>query len=140
MLLRVWPVSGFAAAIHSPGGSTLKGCFMKCKQAFWKVSPVLLVAFVAAGCAARSAVGSDPRSQDQRITEEVLRIISEKKDVVGEDLQVETRDGVVVISGVQTEDAPVGELLMRIARVRGVLEVVNRIRILRGRERDRGGG
>ncbi len=114
---------------------------MKRKQAFWKVFLVLVVAFVAGGCAARSAVGSDPRSQDQRITEEVLRIISEKNDMVGEDLQVETRDGVVVISGVQPEDAPLGELLLRIGRVRGVTEVVNRVRILRGASaRARGDG
>lgn len=85
----------------------------------------------AGGCAAGPAVDSAPRSPDQRITDEVLRIIDDKEGIVGEDLQVETRDGVVVVSGVQLEDAPVGELLMRIARVRGVTEVVNRIRILR---------
>ncbi len=98
-----------------------------------EVCLALVVALAAAGCAARSAVDSEPVSQDQRITEEVLRILGDEEGIVGEDLQVEVRDGVVVISGVQAEGAPVGEVLMRIARVRGVTEVVNRIRILRAR-------
>lgn len=113
----------------------MTGCLRKRDQASQTVCLALVVALSAGGCAARSGVDSDPRSQDQRITEEVLRIIGDKAGIVGEDLQVETRDGVVVISGVQPGGAPVGELLMRITRVRGVTEVVNRIRILRrGRE------
>jgi hypothetical protein len=84
------------------------------------------------GCAARHGAPVDPLAEDRRITVEVLRIIAENDELVAEDLRVETRDGVVVISGVQPDLEGIGRLLERAARVRGVTEVVNRIRILRG--------
>ena len=84
------------------------------------------------GCAARNGAPVDPLAEDRRITVEVLRIIAENDELVAEDLRVETRDGVVVISGVQPDLEGIGRLLQRASRVRGVTEVVNRIRILRG--------
>ena len=84
------------------------------------------------GCAARHGAPVDPLAEDRRITVEVLRIIAENDELVAEDLRVETRDGVVVISGVQPDLEGIGRLLQRASRVRGVTEVVNRIRILRG--------
>jgi len=84
------------------------------------------------GCAARHGAPVDPLAEDRRITVEVLRIIAENDELVAEDLRVETRDGVVVISGVQPDLEGIGRLLQRASRVPGVTEVVNRIRILRG--------
>ena len=109
----------------------IHGLFMKRTKACSKLLLALAVSLAAGGCAARSALDAEPLSPDERITAEVLRIIAEEEEVVGEDLHIETRDGVVVISGVQPEGAPLGELLRRISRVRDVAEVVNRVRILR---------
>jgi len=91
---------------------------------------VLLLAPLQTGCAARTGE-IDGVSEDQRITAEVQRILVEDEHIVAEDLEVETSAGVVVITGVQTDLEAVSELLSRVARVRGVAEVVNRIRILR---------
>ncbi len=83
------------------------------------------------GCAAGPRIDEDPGAEDRRITEEVLRILADNDDIVADDIEVETRDGVVVLSGFQADLEPVSDLLRRVARVRGVTEVVNRIRILR---------
>jgi osmotically-inducible protein OsmY len=91
----------------------------------------LVLASIGAACAARSPEANDPFAQDERITTEVRRILDEDEDIVAEDLLVETRGGVVVISGVQSELEAVRDMLQRVARVRGVTEVVNRIRIIR---------
>lgn len=91
---------------------------------------VLLLAPWTTGCAAHAG-GIDGVSEDQRINAEVQRLLVEDEDIVAEDLQVETTAGVVVITGVQTDVEAVSEMLGRVARVRGVAEVVNRIRILR---------
>jgi osmotically-inducible protein OsmY len=96
------------------------------------IAATVALVLLAGGCAARRGGPVDPLAEDRRITAEVLEIIAENDDLVAEDLHVETRDGVVVISGVQPDLEGVGRLLERAARVRGVTEVVNRIRILRG--------
>lgn len=93
----------------------------------------LPVALLAGACAGRSGGVGEPLSEQERITAEVWRIIADQEGLVAEDLDVETDGGVVVISGVQPELEPVSDLLRRVARVRGVTEVVNRIRIVRGR-------
>ena len=58
--------------------------------------------------------------------------------IVGADLRVESRQGVVIVSGVQESVEHLGELFRSIARVRGVEEVVNRVRILRSAQEDLG--
>ena len=83
------------------------------------------------GCAARSGLETDPEARDRQINAEVLRVIGELDGVIIEDVRVETRDGVVVLSGVQPSPESVRDILQRVARVRGVTEVVNRIRIVR---------
>ena len=94
---------------------------------------VLVSLLLAVGCATRGGVDGNPVSEDQRITAEVLRILEEDDDMVSADLRVETRDGVVVLSGVQSSLEQVREMLKKVSRVRGVREVVNRVRIVRGR-------
>ena len=106
-------------------------CWSAGNKVFGLVIVGLAVALAGAGCAARSAPGGEPLSEDQRITAEVVRILAEEEDIVNEDLEVETHNGVVVVSGVQADLEAVSEVLRRIARVKGVTEVVNRIRILR---------
>ncbi len=96
------------------------------------MAAILVVsAALATGCAVRVGPDGEPLSEDQRITAEVIRIVEDVEGIVGDDLRVETRDGVVVLSGVQPALEPVSALLRRTSRVRGVVEVVNRIRILR---------
>jgi len=100
----------------------------------WRLSAALalLLPLLAAGCAARAGDTGAAPSEDERITAEVMRILADEEDIVAADLEVETRAGVVVLTGVQEEPEAVRELLQRVARVRGVSEVVNRIRIVRG--------
>ncbi len=96
------------------------------------MAAILVVsAALATGCAVRVGPDGEPLSEDQRITAEVIRIVEDVEGIVGDDLRVETRDGVVVLSGVQPALEPVSALLRRTSRVRGVVEVVNRIRIIR---------
>ena len=92
---------------------------------------LVVSATLATGCAARVGPDGEPLSADQRITAAAISIVEDEEGIVGDDLRVETRDGVVVVSGVQSELEPVSALLRRISRVRGVVEVVNRIRIIR---------
>lgn len=94
---------------------------------------VLVSLLLAVGCTARVGVDGNPLSEDQRITADALRMIEEDDDIVGADLRIETRDGVVVVSGVQSSLDQVRELLRKVSRVRGVREVVNRVRIVSGR-------
>lgn len=96
-----------------------------------RVAILVVSATMATGCAARVGPDGEPLSGDQRITAEVISIVEDEEGIVSDDLRVETRDGVVVVSGVQSELEPVSALLRRISRVRGVVEVVNRIRIIR---------
>jgi osmotically-inducible protein OsmY len=95
------------------------------------VACLLLSLTLAGGCAAGPEVETDPGSEDRRITEEVHRILTDEEDIVAADIAVRTTDGVVVLSGVQSELAPISDVLRRVARIRGVAEVVNQIRILR---------
>ena len=84
-----------------------------------------------AGCVARASLEERLVAEDQRITAEVIRIIEDEKGIITADLRVETREGVVVLYGVQSELEPISAVLRRISRVRGVVEVINRIRIIR---------
>jgi osmotically-inducible protein OsmY len=92
---------------------------------------VALLAAASAGCASRSNVDTDPAAIDRGITAEVLRVAGEIEGVAIADLRVETRGGVVVLSGVQPTLDAVREILGRVTRIRGVTEVVNRIRVVR---------
>ncbi len=92
---------------------------------------VVFVLGLATGCAGGPDIETEPGSVDLRITEEVMRVIEEEEDLVAEDITVSTTDGVVTLSGVQQEGAPISDLLRRVTRIRGVTEVVNQIRILR---------
>ena len=92
---------------------------------------LVVVAALATACAARVGPDGAPLSEDQRITAAVIRIVEDVEGIVAADVRVETRDGVVVLSGVQAALDPVSALLHRASRVRGVVEVVNRIRIIR---------
>ena len=94
---------------------------------------VLVALLLAVGCATRGGVDGNPVSEDQRITAEVLRILEEDDDIDSADVRVETRDGVVVLSGVQSTLEQVRKMLKKVSRVRGVREVVNRVRIVSGR-------
>jgi len=96
-----------------------------------------VVLVIAAGllllaCAARGPVGEDQATIDAWISAEVQRVLKEEPEVVLEDLRVETHDGVVVLSGVQPSLEAVAKALDRAARVRGVLQVVNQIRVVEG--------
>ena len=96
------------------------------------LAAILVVAAVfATSCAVRVGPDGEPLSEDQRITAEVIRIVEDEEGIVSADLRVETRDGVVVFSGLQPALEPVSALLRRASQVRGVVEVVNRIRIIR---------
>ena len=96
--------------------------------------PIVFVSLLlAVGCAARAGVDGNPVSEDQRITAQVLRILEESDDIVSVDLRVETRDGVVIVSGVQSSLEQVREMLDKVSRVRGVREVINRVHIVRSR-------
>lgn len=98
--------------------------------------PAVLIALVllyGTACASRAPGVGEPLSEDERILAEVERIFADEEGIVAEDLEVEIDAGVVVITGVQPELEPVRRMLRRVARIRGVVEVVNRIRILRER-------
>ena len=84
-----------------------------------------------AGCVARASLEERLVAEDQRITAEVTRIIEDEKGIITADLRIEIREGVVVLYGVQSELESISAVLRRISRVRGVVEVINRIRIIR---------
>ena len=88
-------------------------------------------AVLMAGCTARANLEDRLVAENQRITAEVTRIIEDEKGIITADLRVETREGVVVLYGVQAELESISAVLRRISRVRGVVEVINRIRIIR---------
>lgn len=88
-------------------------------------------AVLVAGCAARASFEERLVAEDQRITAEVIRIIEDEKGIIAADLRVETKEGVVVLYGVQSEMESISAVLRRISRVRGVVEIINRIRIIR---------
>ncbi|MFQ5745037.1 MAG: BON domain-containing protein [Acidobacteriota bacterium] len=88
------------------------------------------VGLCVSACAARPPVGSNPRDLDAWITAEVTRVLAKESMVNVEDLHVETRDGVVVLSGVQASLEKVSRAIERAARVRGVRQVINQIRVV----------
>lgn len=83
----------------------------------------------ATSCAARGPV--DAAAGDRRIGDEIREIAADVEGLDPGDLGVESRDGVVILTGVQSSWEAVSELLERVTRVRGVREVVNRIRVIR---------
>jgi osmotically-inducible protein OsmY len=89
------------------------------------------------GCASTGPVGEDQTAIDEWISAEVRRVLAEEEDVVVADLHIETHDGVVTLSGVQPTMEAVAKALNRTARVRGVLQVINQIRVVNGLGRDR---
>ena len=98
----------------------------------WAFVAVLMTsAVLVAGCAARASFEERLIAEDQRITAEVIRIIEDEKGIIAADLRVETKEGVVVLYGIQSEMESISAVLRRISRVRGVVEVINRIRIIR---------
>ncbi len=88
-------------------------------------------AVLMAGCTARANLEDRLVAENQRITAEVTRIIEDEKGIITADLRIEIREGVVVLYGVQSELESISAVLRRISRVRGVVEVINRIRIIR---------
>ncbi len=92
---------------------------------------LVIVAGLGTACGVRVGPDGAPLSEDQRITADVIRIVEDEEGIIAGDIRVETRDGVVVLSGVQSALDPVSALLRRASRVRGVVEIVNRIRIIR---------
>ena len=58
----------------------------------------------------------------------------DEKGIIAADLRVETKEGVVVLYGVQSEMESISAVLRRISRVRGVVEVINRIRVIRAED------
>ena len=91
--------------------------------------PVIVAALMLGGCAARSDAVGEPLTEQERIAAEVRSILADEDGIVPDDIEVEVRGGIVVLSGFQPELEPVSKAIRRIARVRGVTEVVNRIRI-----------
>lgn len=84
------------------------------------------------GCSVRRPPdGATPAEIDAWITEEVRSRLAASEDVTAADLDVETRDGVVVLSGIQSSLEEVRHALEIAGRVRGVRQVVNRIHVMR---------
>ena len=102
----------------------------------WGAGAILVaVGLLSVACASRGPVGEDPAAIDEWINAEVRRVLGEESEVVVEDLRIETRDGILVLSGVQPSLEAVAKALDRASRVRGVLQVVNRIRVVEGVDR-----
>ena len=92
---------------------------------------VMLLAVGALGACA--STGERPLSEaltDDWINSEVRRGLAESDKVESEGLRVETRDGVVALSGVLSTTDQVREALRIAARIRGVRQVVNHIRVI----------
>jgi osmotically-inducible protein OsmY len=93
---------------------------------------VVAICLLSPACASRGPVGEDQAAIDEWISAEVRRLLEEEQKVVVADLRIETRDGILVLSGVQPSLEAVAIALDRASRVRGVLQVVNRIRVVEG--------
>lgn len=70
---------------------------------------------------------------DEWISAEVRRVLQRDDRIDASTLRVETRDGVVVLSGVASTLDQVRRALRLAGQVRGVEQIVNRIRVLAGR-------
>ncbi len=102
------------------------------KRALGHVVIVLVVGVLSMACASTGPVGEDQATIDAWIDSEVRRVLAEESEVVVGDLRIETRDGILVLSGVQTSFDAVSKALELASRVRGVLQVVNQIRVVEG--------
>ena len=93
---------------------------------------VMLTAMIclATSCAARGPVGSDQVTIDEWITAELRRVLAEDSRVDAEEISVETRDGVVVLSGIQSSLENVRRALQLAQRVPRVRQVVNQIHVV----------
>lgn len=84
-----------------------------------------LVAMVLAMSATSIAVAGEESGRDAALTERVKTALASENALAGRDIEVETRDGVVQLSGfVDTEDQRTAALL-RARGVKGVQEVRN---------------
>lgn len=97
-----------------------------------RVALVLAAAVLSLACASRGPVGEDQATIDSWISAEVRRVLEEESEVVVGDLRIETRDGILVLSGVQPSLEAVSKALDRASRVPGVVQVVNQIRVVGG--------
>ena len=89
-----------------------------------------MICLATSSCAARGPVGSDQVTIDEWITAEVRRVLAEDSRVDAEEISVETRDGVVVLSGIQSSLENVRRALQLAQRVPRVRQVVNQIRVV----------
>ena len=99
---------------------------------------VVAMCLLSLACASRGPVGEDQATIDAWISAEVRRVLEEESEVVVGDLRIETRDGILVLSGIQPSLEAVAKAVDRASRVRGVLQVVNRIRVVEGRPKPTG--
>jgi hyperosmotically inducible periplasmic protein len=88
-----------------------------------KFAAALGVIFLAMSATSMAAAGDDPR--DAALTDRVKTALASDRALAGRDIEVETRDGVVQLSGfVDSEDQRTAALL-RARSVQGVQEVRN---------------
>ncbi len=88
---------------------------------------VLLVHGLVVGCASTQVA---PAADDDWISAEVWRRLGQDRRVDAAEMAVDTRDGVVVVSGIAASTREVRRALQIAADVRGVRQVVNRLRVL----------
>ena len=89
-----------------------------------KFAAALVAMFLAMSATSVAAAGED-RARDAALTERVKTALASENALAGRDIEVETRDGVVQLSGfVDSEDQRTAALL-RARSVRGVQEVRN---------------
>jgi osmotically-inducible protein OsmY len=98
----------------------------------WTLLPVIVALAGVSGCVSTGPVGEDQATIDEWISAEIRRVLGEESKVVIADLRIETHDGIVTLSGVQPSLEAVSKALERTARVRGVEQVINRIRVVEG--------
>lgn len=102
------------------------------------VTGIVLCSALAPGCASS---GGEPPSEgltDEWISAEVRGRLSEEEDLAGTTIRVQTRDRVVILSGIVETLDQVREALRLAGRVEGVEQVVNRLRVIPGADGDSG--
>ena len=102
-------------------------------RAGMKLAGVVLAAvglIVSISCAGTSFRPPSLGLTDDWISAEVLRRLTENEQVDADSIRVETRDRIVVLSGVQEGLDQVRAALQVAARVRGVRQVVNHLRVV----------
>lgn len=95
----------------------------------WAVAAVVLPG-LAVACASMGGGRPEGMSEDAWITEQVRASLVRDSQVEAGKIEVETREGVVFLSGLQRTFEQVRRALERAAAVRGVRQVVNQIRVL----------